>query len=349
MVRSVFKVAGFVAGVALATGVAMPASAQKVEGPKVAWNFNMFGIKRAATWGQEELARQLEEATGGNFTMRIHYGDALGPARESIDALKIGAYDMSLIATGFTPGKLPVMEGSALPFLPIPTVYHATELREALVHDPAGKADVARWDTVVIMQVPFAINEFIGKGEPPLTLAGWKGKRVRALGGDAKAMQLLGAVATNMPAPEIYGAVERGMLDGISSLPYAHAAFKLQEVSDWYTVNMGLSSPASLLLASKKTYDALPPQYKKLLADLSPPIMRKWIDVFKADDDKAIALFNAKNMTPVTYPETELEKLRGSVKPIWDGWTAAVDKQGHDGKALLDRMIKAANATKAPG
>jgi len=349
MIRSVFKAAGLVTGAALAVGMALPAAAQKVEGPKVTWNFNMFGPKRAATWGQEELARQLSDRTGGNFTMNIHYGDVLGPARESIDALNIGAYDMSLIATGFTPGKLPVIEGAALPFLPIATVYHATELREVIVNDPAGKADVARWGTINIMQVPFAINEFIGKGKPPVTLADWKGKRVRALGGDARAMQLLGAVATNMPAPEIYGAVERGMLDGISSLPYAHATFKLQEVSNWYTINMGLSSPASLLLASKKTYDALPPQYQKLLADLSPPIMRKWIDVFKEDDDKAIALFKAKGMTGITYPEAELANLRVSVKPIWDDWVAVVDKQGHNGKALLDKMIKAAEATKVPG
>lgn len=346
---SVFKMSGLVAGVALAVGLAMPAAAQKVEGPKVTWNFNMFGPKRAATWGQEELARLMSEATGGNFTMNIHYGDVLGPARESLDALNIGAYDMSLVASGFIPGKLPVIEGGALPFLPIPTVYHATALREVLVNHPAGKADVARWGTFNIMQVPFAINEFIGKGAPPLTLADWKGKRVRALGGDARAMQLLGAVATNMPAPEIYGAVERGMLDGISSLPYAHAAFKLQEITNWYTLNMGLSSPTSLLLASSKTYDALPPQYKKLLADLAPGVLRKWIDVFKEDDDKAIELFKARGMRGITYPEAELAKLGTSVKPIWDDWVAVVNKQGFNGQELLDKMIEAAKATKVPG
>ncbi len=348
MIRSVFKNSGLMAGVALALGLAMPASAQSVQGPKVEWNFNMFGPKRAATWGQEELARLMSEATGGNFTMKIHYGEVLGPSREMVDGLKIGAFDMALIATGFIPGKLPVIEGGSLPFLPIPTVYHATALREALVNDPAAKADVKRWDTINIMQVPFAVNEFIGKGAPPLKLTDWKGKRVRALGGDARAMQLLGAVATNMPAPEIYGAVERGMLDGVSSLPYAHAAFKLQEITNWYTTNMGLSSPTSLLLASLKTYDALPPQYKKLLADLAPGVIRKWIDVFKTDDDKAIELFKAKGMTAIAYPEAELDQLRGSVKPIWDDWVAAVNKQGHDGQALLNKMLEAAKNAKAP-
>lgn len=349
MTHSIPKMSGLVAGVALALGLALPAAAQKVDGPKVTWNFNMFGAKRAATWGQEELARQLSDATGGNFTMNIHYGDALGPARESIDALSIGAYDMSLIASGFTPGKLPVIEGGALPFLPTPTIYHATELREALYYHPAAKTDVARWGTITIMQVPFGVNEWIGKGNPPLTLADWKGKRVRALGGDARAMQLLGAVVANMPQPEVYGGIERGMLDGVSSLPYAHVAFKLHEISNWYTTNMGLSSPASVLLASTKTYNALTPQYKKLLADLSPPIMRKWIDVFKRDDDAGIEVYKAKGMRGIAYPEAELEKLRGSVKPIWDDWVADVTKKGYNGQDVLDTMIKAAKATKVPG
>jgi TRAP-type C4-dicarboxylate transport system substrate-binding protein len=338
-----------IAGLLSVVGLVMPAMAQKVDGPKVAWNFNMFGNKRAVTWGQEELARQLSEATGGNFTMTIHYGDALGPARESIDALSIGAYDMSVIVPGYTPGKLPVLEATGLPFLPIPTIYHATASREALLAHPASRADVARWCAVITMQVPIGINEFIGKGTPPLTLAAWKGKRVRAVGGDARAMQILGAVASSMPQSEVYGGVERGMLDAISSLPYAHVAFKLHEITNWYTTNMGISSPASFVMASNKSYDALAPQYKKLIADLSPSIMRRWIDVFKRDDDSAINAYKARGMTPITYPNAELDKLRIAAKPIWDEWIALVAKQGHNGQEILDKMIQAANATKVSG
>lgn len=346
---SVSRVSGLIAGLAAIIGLAAPALAQNVGGPKVAWNFNMFGNKRAVTWGQEELARQLSEATGGNFTMTIHYGDALGPARESIDALSIGAYDMSVIVPGYTPGKLPVMEATGLPFLPVPTIHHASAVREALLAHPASKADVARWGAVTTMQVPIGINEFIGKGAPPLTLAAWKGKRVRAVGGDARAMQLLGAVASSMPQAEVYGGVERGMLDAISSLPYAHVAFKLHELTNWYTTNMGISTPASYVMASNKSYDALPPQYKKLIADLSPPIVRRWIDVFKRDDDSAVDAYKARGMTPVTYPDAELDKLRSAAKPIWDEWIALVAKQGHNGQDILDKMIQAAKAAKVSG
>jgi len=345
----VLKAAAMVGAFGLALGIGGPGFAQKVEGPKVAWNFNMYGQKRAASFGQEELARQLSAATGGNFTMTIHYGEVLGPPREALDGLSIGAFDMALVGSGFTPGKIPVIEGSALPFLPTPTIYHATEVREALFFHPSGLADVARWGAVTIMQVPLAINEFMGKGKPPLTLADWKGKRFRALGGDARALQILGASGVNMPAPEIYGGVERGMLDGMSTAPYAFVSFRLHEISAWYTTNMGLSSASFLLPASKKSYDALPPQYRALLHDLAPGVMREWIEVFKADDDKAIALFKAKGLTPVAYPESELVKLRGSVRPIWDDWVANVTKQGYDGAALLDAMIQAATATKVPG
>ncbi|MFO1189072.1 MAG: TRAP transporter substrate-binding protein DctP [Alphaproteobacteria bacterium] len=349
MSMAVFKMSGWVVGAALAVGMALPAAAQKVEGPKVTWNFNMYGPKRAATWGQEELARQLSDATGGNFTMTIHYGEVLGPPREALDGLSIGAFEMAIVGSGFTPGKIPVIEGSALPFLPTPTIYHATEVREALFFHPSGLADIARWGAVTIMQVPLAINEFMGKGKPPLTLAEWKGKRFRALGGDARALQLVGASGVNIPAPEIYGGVERGMLDGMSTAPYAFVSFRLHEISTWYTTNMGLSSASFLLPASKKSYDALPPQYQKLLHDLSPGVMRKWIEVFNADDNKAIELFKAKGLMPIAYPAAELEKLRSSVRPIWDEWIATVNKQGYNGAELLDVMIKAANATKVPG
>jgi TRAP-type C4-dicarboxylate transport system substrate-binding protein len=112
---------------------------------------------------------------------------------------------------------------------------------------------------------------------------------------------------------------------------------------------MGLSSPSGMVLASTKSLDMLPPQYKKLMADLAPGVMRKWIDVFKQDDDKGIEQFKARGMTPISYPEAELGKLRGSVKPIWDEWVATVNKQGHNGDDILEKMIRAANATRVGG
>jgi TRAP-type C4-dicarboxylate transport system substrate-binding protein len=280
--------------------------------------------------------------------LNVHYGEALAPAREALDGLSIAAYEMALVGAGFMPGKIPVIEGTGLPFLPTPTHYHTTAVREALFYHPSGRADLARWNTIPIMQVPLGSNEFMGKGTPPRMLADWKGKRVRALSGDAKAMQLLGAAPANLPAPEVYGAVERGLLDAMSSQLQAFDSFRMQEICNWYTTNMSLSSPAFVLGASKKAFDALPPQYRQLLTDLSPGVMRAWLELYREADDKAVELYKARGMTAILFPESELQTLRGSIKPVWDEWVASVNRQGYNGQDLIDVMVKAAERTKAP-
>jgi hypothetical protein len=289
-----------------------PAIAAAVDGPKVAWNISMFGPKRGLTYGFEDMARVVAEATG------------------------------------FTPGKLPVVEGSALPFLPTPTIFHAVAMRDGYYTHPAPNADMARWGATLIMQGPFASFEFVGRGAPPLTLAGWKGKRVRATGGDARAMQLLGAAPSSLPSTEYYNGIERGILDAVSSLPYAHVAYKLHEVTNWYTTNLALSTAASPVLASTKSMNALPPQYRKLIADSAPGVVERWARVLLEDDIKGVELFKARGMQAITYADSELQQLRLAIKPIWDDWIAEMSKRGLNGQELIDLMVRSARNAKMP-
>jgi len=331
---------------ALAMAIAAPASADTVSGPKVHWNFNMYGPKRAVTAGPEELARLVSEATGGNFTIQVHLGAALGPPREAIDAVSIGAYEITLIVSGFTPGKLPVVEGLGLPMLPTPTIHHGRAMREGYFTHPAPNADVARWKAKVITPMPIPSNEFVGKGKPPRTLADWRGMRVRALGGDAKTMQLLGASAQNFPPPEIYSALERGLLDATSSTLNSHGAFRMYEVGNWYTTNMAISSAPSLIIAGDGAMAALPPQYRKVLADVVKPTNDFWLARLASDDQKAVEAFKANNLTAVTFSDAELAGIREVVKPIWNEWVADMDKRGLPGAELLQLMIDSAGKAK---
>ncbi len=62
--------------------------------------------------------------------------------------------------------------------------------------------------------------------------------KVRAGGGVAIAMEKLGATRTTVPATEVYTLLERGTVDAVSfPFTYAHAAYKVHEVADWYTGN----------------------------------------------------------------------------------------------------------------
>src|SRR3546814_18446752 len=90
------------------------------------------------------------------------------------------------------------------------------------------------WNAEAIFSNLLQQAEFLGAGEPPLKLADWKGKRVRATGGIGDAMRLLGATPTSVPAPEVYTSLERGMINE-AAFPYTTrtASFRMHEDDRW--------------------------------------------------------------------------------------------------------------------
>ena len=111
--------------------------------------------------------------------------------------------------------------------------------------------------------------EYMGKGKPPAKVSDFKGKRLRALGGMGRAAKAIGAVPTTMPASETYTALSRGTVDAIGfPFTYTFSAYKLDEVSDWYTTNMVLGTVNCPIVFNTASWAKLPKQYQKLLNDL---------------------------------------------------------------------------------
>ena len=102
-----FSILSAVAVAVLAFGVAGtgPVAAQEVQGPKVNWKYNVWGKRRAFTEGVEAIAQIAADKTGGNFKIKIYYGDQLGGKKQNLDNLKAGVLDMAQICSSYHPGK----------------------------------------------------------------------------------------------------------------------------------------------------------------------------------------------------------------------------------------------------
>src|SRR3546814_1616177 len=67
----------------------------------VVWNFSLWGPPRAVTAAADLLAETVAEKTAGNFTIRLHYGEAVSPAKENLDSIKMGAVEIAMICTAY--------------------------------------------------------------------------------------------------------------------------------------------------------------------------------------------------------------------------------------------------------
>ena len=318
------------------------AQAAEVDGPKVEWRFSTWGKERAFTKGIEVLGDIVSRKTGGNFTIRVGYGEAFSKERENLDSIKINAVDGAHFCNFYSPGKNPAFMVFSLPFLPLGDWEVSRRVREALYNHPALVADMDRWNAMTYSTTMLPQYEFLGRGPMPATLEGWKGKRVRAGGGLGDAMEILGAIKTTTTATEVYTSMQRGSMDAASfPYTYAHAAYKIHEVAEWYTTNMSPGTADCPIVFNKDSWKKLPEQYRKLITDARDTVAKAQIQAYVDIDKKNLQMF-AEKLKPVTYTDAQRKELqRVAGKPVWDKWVAD-NKDKFDAQGVLDQLFKVA-------
>ena len=336
---------------ALVTLIAAPALAV-VDGPKVAWDLSVWGPPRAFTAGIETLSKHVAAETGGKFTIKIHYGDALSKGPDNLDNIKLGAFEMAQICTGYHPGKNPAITVLDLPGLPLVDPDVHARVHDVVYKHPAIVAEFKRWNAILLMSVLQPQSELMGTGAPPTKVEMFKGMRVRALGGTGDALRNLGAVPTSVPAPEVYNSLERGVFQAAAfPYTYAFASYKIEEIAKWYTTNLGPGANNCPTVVNEQALNKLPPQYRALVEASRPLAYEALKAAQKETDEKNLAAWQKRGLTAIKYDEAELAKFRDvAARPVWDAWTKEMTAKNLPAKELLDLvMAEADKAKKALG
>lgn len=327
-------------GLGLGLLTAIPAEASD----KVTWNWSIYGPPRAVSVCLEHLAKTAKEKSGGNFVINLKYNEQLGEAKDMLDSLKVDAFHGAMVAFSYAPAKTPLQSVLDMPFLPIADLVAQEKVQDGFQAWQPAVDELARWNSMHFMTVMLPQYEFMGTGKPPRNLEDWKGMRVRALGGLGDAMKILGAVPTSVSAPEVYTALERGTFQAASfPFTYSFTAYKLHEVSKWYTLGMQLGVVHNSLVLSQTAWKALPDEYKKILQDAKPEAYRLQRIAYEEADKKSFPLFEKRKLEVIKVTQDLRDKLIATAgKPVWDQWVAETEKKGLPGKEALEVVLSQA-------
>jgi TRAP-type C4-dicarboxylate transport system substrate-binding protein len=327
-------------GLAFGIMAALPADAAD----KVTWTFSLYGPPRAATVTFEHLAKVAKEKSGGNFTINLKYNEQLGEAKDFLDGIKVDAFQGAFVAYSYAPAKTPLQGVLDMPFLPIADLVALANVQDAYQAWKPVADELSKWNSMHFMTLLLPQYEFMGTGKPPRNLEDWKGMRVRALGGLGDAMKLLGAVPTSVSAPEVYTALERGTFQAVSfPFTYSFTAYKLHEVSKWYTLGMQLGIIHNSVVLSQTAWKALPDEYKKILEDARPEAYRLQREAYAEADKKSFPLFEKRKLEVVKVSQEMRDKLMTTAaRPVWDHWVAETEKKGLPGKEALELVLSLA-------
>lgn len=306
------------------------------EAAAVEWNVSLWGKRRAFTEHVERLAELVEESSGGEFTLNISYG-GLSKNRENLDGISVGAFEMAQMCAGYHPDKNPTLTVLELPFLGVANLTEEVAVSHAIYDHTAVKADLARWNAMLLMSSPMPQYNIVGTGEPRDELAEFDGMRVRATGGLGEAFKAVGAVPTSVTATEAQQAMETGVVDTVAFAQHAHLSFKTIDLADWWTENLNPGTVNCPVVVNIDAYNDLSDEHRAILDNSVEGAIQHYLDNYGELLDQWEQILADKNVAKVQLAEGELQKFRDAAAvPISEAWIAEMSARGIPAQELLD-------------
>ena len=249
---------------AAAGAVAAPALAQATQ-PAITWRLaSSFPKTLDAIYGSgENFVKRVAQLTGGKFTIRQFAAGEIVPGLQVMDAVQAGTVEMGHTPSYYYYGKDPTFAfDCAVPF-------GLTSRQQTAWFDQGGGRELMR-----DFFKDYGIINFMA-GNTGTQMGGWyrkeiktladvKGLKIRIAGFAGRVMERMGAVPQQIPAGDIYTALEKGTIDAAEWVgPYDDEKLGLARVAPhYYAPGWWEAGPQLSMYINIKEWEKLPKQYQ---------------------------------------------------------------------------------------
>lgn len=305
--RSFLKKAGLTA-VAGSAAVAAPAIAESL--PKISWKMtSTYGPSLPALYSAAELfVKMVEEASDGNFSIRLYPAGEIVPGFEVMDAVENRTVEAGQTASYYFYGKDPSFcFDTAVPF-----GLNSRQMN-AWMHEGDGlKLMRELFATRNIVNFPF--------GNTGTQMGGWyrkeiksiedlKGLKMRTAGFAGEVLARLGVVPQQVPPGDIYPSLEKGTLDAVEFVgPVDDEKLGLQKVAKYYYYPGWWEGSAQVsLYVNNDAYNELPKAYQSLVATASRAAGDKMLTVYDSQSPGALRRLIASGAVLKAFPRDVMD------------------------------------------
>jgi tripartite ATP-independent transporter DctP family solute receptor len=224
------------------------------------------------------FAEETKKESNGELEIKHFYSSALGGERETLEALQMGTIEMSTASDGIMGAFVPDWKILSMPFL-IQDVNQYVALQQT----DLGKkllASAENYGLKVLSSTIIAFRYPTNNVRPITAPESFKGIKMRTQENPVQIemMKALGASATPVPWPELYTALQTGLVEGQMNEYGAIHLRKFWEVQKYVTEMPTLPCTTQILI-SKRVWDRLSPEHRKILEEgnnrLSQTMARK--------------------------------------------------------------------------
>jgi tripartite ATP-independent transporter DctP family solute receptor len=262
--------------------------------------------------GAAKLAELLEKDSGGKMKIEIFPDAQLGGERDLAEGTRLGTLDMAMssVATFWVP-ELNTIE---MPFL-FRDRGHAYKAIDGFLGDYLkGLAEKKGLKILAFWEIGFrCITNNRRPIETPQDMQGLK-IRVPQSKVFLEMMKSVGAIGTPIAFPEVYSALQQGVVDGQENPIATIRSMNFFEVQKFLSMTHHVYTPSAVLI-SPKLWSSLTAEQKAMLqknVNEATQYQRKTVAEKEADD---LAFMKSKGIAVVEKPN--VEAFRKAMSPVY--------------------------------
>ncbi|GGB43718.1 C4-dicarboxylate ABC transporter substrate-binding protein [Roseibium aquae] len=281
--------------------------------------------------GAQAFLDTLAELSDGAFTGEQAPAGQLGGERDMIEGLQIGSLDLVITSTGPLGNFVPEVLAIDLPFL-FRDYDHARRVLDGEIGQELLDA-IGENDLVGLAWTENGFRHVTNSQRPVTSPADLSGLKLRTMENAVHmaAFEGMGAAPTPMAFPEVFGALQQGVVDGQENPITVITASRFWEVQGYVTLTGHVYSPA-IVLASPILFDSLTEEQQgwfREAAAASAAATRAEVDRLEAE---GVALMRENGMEVIT----EIDRAPFQALAAEAAWPVYTDRFGSE---LIERIV----------
>lgn len=281
------------------------------------------------------FAETISEKTNGEVTVSIYMGGELGPGpAEQYNRAVDGVADIVFGLPGYTASTFPKTLLAELPG--VISVDSGTERMLANIDMLEDE-----YRRVVLLGIWNNAPGILFMADKPVrTMEDLRGLKIRVPSRNSGlVVEAWGATPVSMPAPEIYNAMQTGVVDGAMIDATTLTAFRLGEVTNYITMGMETAISDFFLVMNRDSFNDLSEEHQAIVREAGREAAIRANAAWLALADKTLADFAAADGKElIVLSDEEAQKFNAASAPIVEQVIEQVEASGVKARAYVEAL-----------
>jgi TRAP-type C4-dicarboxylate transport system substrate-binding protein len=277
--------------------------------------------------------KRIAAATNGKLVIKEYGSGSLFGARDGFKGVRTGVGEWGICYPTYEGRGMPLSRVWEQPFVTPPNPMVATRIAQELAAKyfvPEFKKQGVAWGNHIAFQPADILSK-----KPIRRLEDLQGLKIGAQGMAPDVAKALGVALVNLPYPELYTALQQGVIAAVFWVDAGFVPFKLHEVAKFHT-SLGLTGGGAWTCYNPDAVAKLPADLRQVFVRGLEPFAMVGTKISGVDFSvKAREAYKAANVEMITLAPAELQRFKDRLQPVVDAWAEDLEKDKIPAKALL--------------